>query len=406
MGLNTLQTEGDIMRNIIIVLDSVGVGADLHAHEYGDEHAFTLVNIKKAVPSMALPNLLELGISNIEGCSLLANGANFSPMASYGRLMAKSKGKDTTTGHWEIAGIVTENAFPTYPNGFPDSIIQEFEERAKQKTLGNYAASGTEIIKELGDKHMQTGDLIVYTSADSVFQIAAHEEIVPLKLLYEYCEIAREILKAPTHGVARVIARPFVGTPGNFARTANRQDYSLPPPAPTMLDYIKESHLTVCGIGKIHDIFVGAGLTQSISAKNNMDGVDKLIQAMKSVEHGLIFINLVDFDMLFGHRNDAEGYAKALMEFDRRLPEILTLLQDDDILYITADHGCDPTTPGTDHTREYLPLLVYGKNLRSGVNLGTREGLGHIAATVLEHLGVNGAVDGVSLLGELSKGGV
>jgi len=393
------------MRDIIIVLDSLGVGADLYAREYGDENSNTIRNIKRAVPHMKLPNMNRLGLSNIEGLEILADGEKIpenSLSGSFGRLMAKSKGKDTTTGHWEIAGLVTKNAFPTYPNGFPDSVIAEFERKTNKKVIGNCTASGTEIIKELGERHMQSGELIVYTSADSVFQIAAHEEIVPLPLLYEYCQIAREILVHP-HGVARVIARPFIGEPGKFVRTANRLDYSQPPPKLTMLDYIARSGLPVCGIGKIHDIFVGAGITDSVSAKNNMDGVDKLIQAMDSIYHGLIFINLVDFDMLFGHRNDTEGYANALMEFDLRLPEIMGRLKDDDILYITADHGCDPTTPGTDHSREYVPLMIYGKKIRQGVNLGTREGFGHIAATVLEHLGVQGDVDEASILEELTN---
>jgi len=395
------------MRNIIIVLDSLGVGADPYAGEYGDESANTLLNIKKAVPDMSLPNLLKFGLSHIEGLEALSDGEQIpieSICGSFGRLMAKSKGKDTTAGHWELAGLVTKDAFPTYPDGFPDSVISEFEQRAGRKVIGNCTASGTEIIKKLGEQHMQSGELIVYTSADSVFQIAAHEDIVPLELLYEYCAMAREILKPP-HGVARVIARPFIGTPGNFKRTANRQDYSLLPPSPTMLDYIAGSGLPVVGIGKIHDIFAGVGVTESISTKNNMDGVDKLTQAMNKIDGGLIFVNLVDFDSLYGHRNDAAGYASALMEFDARLPEILGMLRDDDILYITADHGCDPTTPGTDHTREYVPLLIYGKDVRSGVNLGTRDGFGHVAATVLESLNVSGDVDGESLLSQLQERG-
>ncbi|MCL2565693.1 MAG: phosphopentomutase [Defluviitaleaceae bacterium] len=393
------------MKSIIIILDSAGIGADFYAHEYGDEAANTLMNIKKAVPSMKLPNLIKLGLSHIEGCGILADGSDISaksPAGSYARLMAKSKGKDTTTGHWEIAGLVTKDPFPTYPNGFPPDVIEAFEEKTGRKTLANRTASGTEIIAELGAEHMQSEDLIVYTSADSVFQIAAHEEIVPLKDLYKYCQIARDILKPP-HGVARVIARPFIGSPGKFVRTANRHDFSLPPPAPTMLDFIAEKGLSVHGIGKIYDIFVGAGITKNTASKSNMDGVDKLLEAMKSTDEGLIFINLVDFDMLYGHRNDAEGYANALMEFDARLPEILSLLGEDDILYLTADHGCDPTTKGTDHTREYVPLIIYGENLRQGVNFGTKEGFGHVAATVLDHLGTAGEVDGESLLGLLRK---
>ena len=392
------------MKNIIIILDSLGIGADPYAADYGDQNANTLLNIKKAVPHMKLPNLVSLGISSIEGLEDLSDGIQPPPdtvLGSFARLMSKSKGKDTTTGHWEIAGLVTKSPFPTYPSGFPDAIIAEFQKRTGRKVIGNYPASGTEIIKDLGEQHIRSGDLILYTSADSVFQIAAHEDIVPLPLLYEYCQIARELLQSP-HGVARVIARPFIGEVGNFTRTANRHDYSLAPPAPTMLDYITKSSQPVIGIGKIHDIFVGAGITDSISTKCNMDGVDKLIAAMKTTANGLIFANLVDFDSLYGHRNDPEGYANALMEFDSRLPEILDALGENDILYITADHGCDPTTEGTDHTREYVPLIVCGKRLRSGVDLGTREGFGHIAATVLDSLGVDGDVDGESFLNELT----
>jgi len=391
------------MKNIIIILDSLGVGADPYAADYGDQNANTLLNIKKAIPHMKLPNLLNLGLSNIEGLEALADYVQIprtSLKGSFARLMSKSKGKDTTTGHWEIAGLVTKVPHPTYPNGFPDSIITEFEKRTGRKVIGNYPASGTEIIKDLGTRHKQSGDLIVYTSADSVFQIAAHEDIIPLHKLYEYCRIARDIL-VPPHGVARVIARPFIGESGNFTRTANRLDYSIAPPSPTMLDYIAKSGQSVLGIGKIYDIFGGSGVTDTIPAKNNADCVDKLIQAIKDPLRGLIFINLVDFDSLYGHRNDPKGYADALMEFDSRLPDIVDALGENDILYITADHGCDPTTEGTDHTREYVPLLVYGKGLRSGVDLGTREGFGHIAATVLDSLGVEGDVDGESFLSEI-----
>jgi len=393
------------MKNIIIILDSLGIGADLHAADYGDQNANTLLNIKNAVSHMKLPNLLSLGLSNIKGLESLSDGIQIpTPVlpGSFARLMARSKGKDTTTGHWEIAGLITKTPFPTYPNGFPDSIVTEFEKKTGRKVIGNYPASGTEIIKNLGEHHMQSGNIILYTSADSVFQIAAHEEIVPLPQLYEYCKVARKILQPP-HGVARVIARPFIGEIGNFVRTANRHDYSLPPPNLTMLDYIAKNDQSVIGIGKIYDIFVGSGITASIPTKNNMDGVDKLIKAMREPFDGLIFINLVDFDSLYGHRNDPDGYADALMHFDARLPEILDALGESDILYITADHGCDPTTESTDHTREYVPLLVYGKGLRSGVDLGTRKGFGHIAATVLDSLGVDGDVEGESFLSELTN---
>jgi len=390
------------MKSIIIVLDSVGIGADPKAREYGDETANTLINIKKAHPDMKLPNLLKLGLSHIDGCESLADGVREEPTGSFARLMAKSKGKDTTTGHWEIAGLVTYEAFPTYPSGFPASVIEEFEKRTGRKALYNSTASGTEIIAKLGEEQVKTGDLIVYTSADSVFQIAAHEGVVPIEKLYEYCEIAREILQPP-HGVARVIARPFKGEPGNFVRTANRHDYSMPPSGPTILDFISKSDLPTFGIGKIFDIFVGAGVNETASTKSNMDGVDTLLEVMKSQDEGLVFVNLVDFDMLYGHRNDSEGYKKALEDFDKRLPEIIGLLEEEDLLYLTADHGCDPTVPGTDHTREYVPLIIYGKKLRAGVNMGTKEGFGHIAVTVLDHLNVKGTLDGESLLGELKK---
>ena len=390
------------MRDIIIVLDSVGIGALPDAHKYGDEGANTLINIKKCVPSMSLPNMLGLGLSSIEGGELLADGREFSPKGAFGKMAEKSKGKDTTTGHWEIAGLVTEIPFPTYPDGFPDSVIKEFENKTGRKVVGNCTASGTEIIARLGEHHINTGDLIVYTSADSVFQIAAHEEIVPIETLYEICEIAREMLKGE-HGVSRVIARPFVGSPGNFTRTTNRHDFSLDPTGKTMLDYIGEGGLKVYGVGKIYDIFCTKGVDYTVHIESNTDGVDKTLEFMDSVDKGLIFTNLVDFDMLYGHRNDPKGYAAALEEFDSRLPEILAKLRDDDILYITADHGCDPTMPGTDHSREYVPLLVFGKNIKAGHDLRIRDSFADIAATVMEHLNIRGNVAGTSFLKNIIK---
>ncbi|MDD3899499.1 MAG: phosphopentomutase, partial [Syntrophomonadaceae bacterium] len=308
------------------------------------------------------------------------------PQGAYGKMQEKSPGKDTTTGHWELMGLVLAQAFPTYPEGFPAELIARFEQQIGCKTLGNVVASGTEIIKELGSEHVRTGYPIVYTSADSVFQIAAHEEIIPLENLYQYCRIARELLREE-HAVGRVIARPFIGQSGSFVRTANRHDFSKEPDI-TLLDYIIESGQAVIGIGKIKDIFAGRGVTESHFTINNQDGIDKILQVLRKDFTGLLFANLVDFDQLYGHRNDPHGYARALEEFDQRLPEIMKLLGPQDVLIITADHGCDPTTVSTDHSREYVPLLVYGRELQPGVNLGCRETFADVAATIAEHLGI------------------
>lgn len=384
------------MRAILIVLDSVGIGELPDAGDYGDCGSNTLLNIKKTIPEMELPNLFQLGLSHIDGASMLSQKP-YTPTGIYGKLGEKSKGKDTTTGHWEIAGIVTEVPFPTYPKGFPKEVTDEFEKRTGKKVIGNCTASGTEIIQRLGDEHVKTGDLILYTSADSVFQIAAHEDIVPLPELYKICETAREMLQGE-HGVSRVIARPFTGTSGNYKRTANRKDFSLPPTAKTMLDYIKEAGKTTAAVGKIEDIFCGAGITDAVHIDGNMDGVNQTLNYMDTVKEGLIFTNLVDFDMLYGHRNDPKGYAESLMAFDERLPEIMEKLRDDDILFITADHGCDPTTPSTDHSREYVPLLVYGKKLKENINLGIRDSFADIGATIMAHLNVQGPMAGKSFL--------
>ncbi|MDR2898885.1 MAG: phosphopentomutase [Clostridiales bacterium] len=390
------------MRDIIIVLDSVGIGELPDAMDYGDLGSNTLLNIKKALPSLNLPNMLNMGLSNIDGLSSLSDGKTYNPTGAFARLGEKSKGKDTTTGHWEIAGLITRNPFPTYPNGFPDEIIEAFKEKTGREVLGNCTASGTEIIQRLGDEHVKTGALIVYTSADSVFQIAAHEDVVPVSELYRICGIARDMLTGE-HAVSRVIARPFVGESGHYTRTTNRHDFSLKPTGKTMLDYISQSKKGVYGVGKIYDIFCGVGVDETVHIENNMDGVNKTLEFMSKVKEGLIFTNLVDFDMVFGHRNDVSGYAKALEEFDGRLPEIISKLKDDDILYITADHGCDPTTVSTDHSREYVPLLVYGKAVKPGVNLGTRDSFSDIAATVTAHLDVKGdiEVEGKSFLREI-----
>ena len=370
-------------RVILIVLDSVGIGEMPDSCQYGDGGCNTLVNTARAVGGLKIPNLQQLGIGNI---TLIDGAAPVeSPQAAYGKLQEQSAGKDTTTGHWEMMGIILDRPFPTYPQGFPLDLLQKFEQLIGRPTIGNKAASGTEIIKELGEYHMKTGYPIVYTSADSVFQIAAHEEIIPLPQLYEMCQTARNLLQGE-HAVGRVIARPFIGQPGSFVRTAHRHDYSLQPEK-NILDYMQESGKLVVGVGKIKDIFAGQGVTSSYAIENNDDGVDKIIQAMQTHEGGLIFANLIDFDQLYGHRNDPYGYAAALETFDRRLPEIINTLQDEDILIITADHGCDPTFAGTDHTREYVPVLVYGKAVEPR-NLGIRATFADIGQTIADYLGI------------------
>lgn len=389
-----------VNRVALIVLDSVGIGELPDAHEYNDEGSNTLGNIAKTLKEFKLPNLENLGLGNIEGVNEFKKVEN--PIGSFGRSLEMSKGKDTTTGHWEISGIILEKAFPTYPNGFPKEVLDEFEKRIGRKTIGNKPASGTAIIEELGDEHVKTGCPIVYTSADSVFQIAAHEEVIPLDELYKMCQIARDILQGE-HGVGRVIARPFIGTSGNYKRTPNRRDFSLQPFRKTILNYIKDNKMDVCAVGKIEDIFGGYGVTKAVHTKNNMDGVDKTIEYLKEDTEGLIFTNLVDFDMQYGHRNDVEGYANALKDFDNRLPEIIENLKDEDVLIITADHGCDPTTPSTDHSREYIPILVFGKSLKQGVNLGTRKTYADIGKTIAELLKIDADIAGESFAKEILK---
>ncbi|MGF7057032.1 phosphopentomutase [Brassicibacter mesophilus] len=370
----------------LIVLDSVGIGELPDAYRYGDEGSNTLSNIIRDAKDVRLPNLNKLGLGTIKGVTGLqsVNGID----GSYGRLMEKSPGKDTTTGHWEIGGIILEQPFPTFPNGFPNELISQFERLIGTKIIGNKVASGTVIINELGQEHISTGYPIVYTSADSVFQIAAHEDIIPVNKLYEICKTAREILK-DKYAVGRVIARPFTGESGNFTRTSNRRDFSLKPIHDTILDRIKNEGYEVMAVGKIEDIFGGQGITESIHTENNMDGVDKTIEFMKKHKKGLVFTNLVDFDMKYGHRNDVEGYAKALMDFDIRLPEIISNLREDEVLMITADHGCDPTTESTDHSREYIPVLIYGDKIKKGVDIGTRESFTDIGKTIIEMLGIH-----------------
>lgn len=389
-----------IDRVIWIVLDSVGMGALPDAHKYGDENSNTIGNISKAVGGLNLPNMERLGLGNIEGMVGVNRVEN--PVGCYARFSELSNGKDTTTGHWEMVGINSEQPFPTYPNGFPKDLVEAFENAVGRKILGNKTASGTAILDELGEEHMKTGKLIVYTSADSVFQIAAHEEIVPLEELYKICETARNMLVGE-HAVARVIARPFVGEPGNFTRTPNRRDFSLVPPYNTVLDNLKSSNFNVMAVGKIEDIFSGKGVTEAVHTKDNMDGVDKTLDYMKEDKKGLIFTNLVDFDMKWGHRNDVEAYAKGLEAFDKRLPDIIGAMKDTDILFITADHGCDPTTPGTDHSREYVPFLVYGKALKENINLGTRKTFADMGQTIAEIFSVEPIRVGESFLKEITK---
>jgi len=381
-----------VFRRIIwIVLDSVGIGAMPDAAEYGDPPgADTLGNIAR-IRGLKVPNLARLGLGNIKPLAGTAP-AEF-PAGAYGRCTLASPGKDTTTGHWEMVGIHLGSPFRLYPHGFPPEIMSEFERRIGRKSLGNVAASGTEIIKQLGPEHMRTGSPIVYTSADSVFQVAAHEEVIPLRELYKICETAREILRGP-YEVGRVIARPFVGAPGSFTRTTNRHDYAVPPPQGMLLDRLQERGVAVYGVGKIFDVFLGRGVRESVKTKNNGDGMAKTIAAMNSLDAGLIFVNLVDFDQQYGHRNDIEGYGAALEQLDAWLPQFQSALRPDDAAIFTADHGCDPTTPGTDHTREYVPLLVCGPKVRRGVDLGLRGSLSDIGQTVAANFGVvidNGA---------------
>lgn len=386
-------------RAIIIVLDSMGIGELPDSHLYGDEGSNTLKNTALAVGGLNIPHLQKLGLGNIE--AIAGVEPTQKAQGNFGKMNEKSHGKDTTTGHWEMMGQILKKPFPTYPHGFPVDLISAFEVMIGRKVLGNVVASGTEIIKELGPEHMETGFPIVYTSADSVFQIAAHEEVIPLAMLYEMCEKARALLTGE-HEVGRVIARPFIGSGGNFKRTANRHDFSAKP-IKNVLDYIIEAGQEVIGVGKIKDIYAGQGVSQSFSTENNLDGIKKIRDLLEQDFKGLLFANLVDFDMLYGHRNDPQGYAAAIEEFDKYLPEIIAGLNPDDMLIITADHGCDPTTPSTDHSREYVPLLVYGAGFRGNVNLGIRETFADVGQTVAEYLGVVVGEDlaGVSFLKEI-----
>lgn len=388
-------------RVILIVLDSVGIGELPDAADYGDVGSDTLGNISKAVGGLRLPNMEKIGLGNITGIKNIVKAEE--PSGAFGKCAELSIGKDTVTGHWEIAGSVLRKPLNTYPNGFPEDIIKEFQEKIGRKIIGNKVASGTEIIMELGEEHIKTGYPIVYTSADSVFQIAAHEDVIPLEELYKMCSIAREMFIGEK-AIGRIIARPFIGKVGEFTRTSNRKDFALDPFDKTMLDYIKEKGLNVMAVGKIEDIYNKRGITDAVHIKNNMDGVDKTLEYMEKENRGLIFTNLVDFDMLYGHRNDAQGYAKALVDFDSRMPEIISLMKEEDILILTADHGCDPTTTSTDHSREYIPVLVYGKKIKSGINIGIRKSYSDIGKTILELLNVENDLYGESFANRIWNG--
>ncbi len=380
-----------IKRVILIVLDSLGVG-DMHdSMDYGDKDCNTFLHVINKSKKICIDNFKKLGVGNIK--SLLLEPCD-SPLASIGICNELSQGKDTITGHLEIAGVLTEIPLKTFPNGFTEDIVNEFESKIGRKILGNCVASGTEIIDRLGEEHMKTGRPIVYTSADSVFQVAAHEEIISVKELYEMCEIAREMLVGDNL-IGRVIARPFVGEVGNFKRTPNRKDYAIDPPRKTMLNYLQENGKDVISVGKIYDIFNGSGLTEKIKTKNNLDGINKTIELIKKDFNGLLFTNLVDFDMMYGHRNDVDGYANAISEFDSKIPELLENLKEDDLLILTADHGCDPTTKGTDHTREQIPLIVYGKKSKI-CDLGVRESFADIGKTIVDLFDIENDLHGIS----------
>lgn len=387
-------------RVMLIVLDSVGIGELPDAKEYGDVGSNTL-RANYNTGKLMVPNLEKMGLFNIEGIDYAPKCSN--PTASFARMTEASKGKDTTIGHWEISGLVSKNPLPTYPNGFPKELLDKFSEKTDRKVLCNLPYSGTKVLEDYAKEHMETGALIVYTSADSVFQVAAHEEIVPLEDLYTYCKLARELLVGE-HALGRVIARPFVGNvEEGFTRTSNRKDFSLEPQGKTICDIIEANNIPTVGVGKIYDIFAGKGIAKSVKSKSNFDGMQKTIDMVKDGQDGFIFVNLVDFDMKFGHRNDVEGYAAALNEFDTQLGELIALLNEDDILMITADHGCDPTTEGSDHSREYVPMLIFGNAIKSGVDLGTRASFSDIAATLSDIFNVEKPKFGESFLFEVSK---
>jgi phosphopentomutase len=385
-------------RVLLIVLDSCGVGGDPNAAEYGDQGADTLAHTAQAAGGLELPNLRALGLGNIS--AIPGVPAAPSAQAAWGRMQEQSLGKDTTTGHWEIAGLITREPFRVFENGFPQSLIDEFSRETKRPVVGNKAASGTVILDELGEEQLRSGAWIVYTSADSVFQIAAHEEKIPLSELYAACKVARRLCD-PLR-VARIIARPFVGEPGAFKRTYNRHDFGMPPPGPTLLDLVHDAKLPCIGVGKISDIFSGRGLTESIHTEGNADGMEKTIERFARMDSGLLFVNLIDFDMLYGHRRNPQGFASALLQFDEVLPKLLSTVSANDLLLITADHGNDPTYSGTDHTREQVPILAYGPPRGAGKDLGVRGSFADVAATVAEALGVPEPSTGKSFYQEIA----
>ena len=386
-------------RVFLIVLDSYGIGEAPDADKFGDVGCNTLRSITGS-KEYDTPLMKEMGLFNIDGVDYM-DGVD-KTIGAYGRLTEQSAGKDTTIGHWEIAGIVSQNPLPTYPDGFPQEVLERFSEMTGRGVLCNKPYSGTDVIRDYGKEHMETGKLIVYTSADSVFQIAAHEEIVPVEELYRYCEMARELLQGE-HGVGRVIARPFVGSEGNFTRTPRRHDYSLVPPKDTMMDALLAAGYDTYGVGKIYDIFAGKGIAHTTRIENNVDGMEKTLALQDEEFEGLCFVNLVDFDMVYGHRNDIDGYAKAATVFDEQLKTFISRMKEDDILMITADHGCDPGFKGTDHSREYVPFLAYGKQIKENVNLGTRGSFADIAATIQDIFGVEQMTAGTSFKEEIMK---
>ncbi len=393
-------------RVFLIVLDSFGIGAEPDAADYGDEGSHTLAAAATS-GCLEIPNMARLGLFNIDGARENGYGVELKPVpapeGAFARLQEASCGKDTTVGHWEMAGVLSPRPFPTYPDGFPQDVLDEFSRRTGRGVLCNRPYSGTQVIADYGERHMETGDLIVYTSADSVFQIAAHEDVVPVERLYEYCRVAREILTGE-HGVARVIARPFVGEPGGFTRTSRRHDFSLEPTGTTMLDVLSDNGYDVLSVGKIYDIFAHRGITDYVYTSGNAEGIERTIERLSRDFHGLCFTNLVDFDMVYGHRNDPEGYARALSYFDSKLPDIIAGLRENDLLMITADHGCDPVSPSTDHSREYVPWLVAGPRVRAGVDLGTRPTFADVAETVLDYLGAPSLGVGTSHVNEILEG--
>ena len=384
-------------RIFLIMLDSFGIGEAKDAKEFGDEGSSTLKSIMRS-DKFDIPNMKKLGLLNIDGLGV--EGSTEKITGAYAKLSEQSKGKDTTTGHWEIAGIISKNPMSTYPEGFPKEIIDEFSRLTGRGVLCNKPYSGTEVIRDYGKEHVDTGKLIVYTSADSVFQIAAHEEVVPVEELYKYCEIARKLLKGE-HAVGRVIARPFIGSEGSYERTANRHDFSLEPTSDTVLDVLHRNNLETYAVGKIYDIFAQRGISNHVRTKNNAEGMQRTLEALDMDFNGLCFVNLVDCDMIYGHRRDIDGYANAISEFDRFLSTFIPKMKEEDILMISADHGCDPGFRGTDHTREYVPFLAYGKSVKQGANLGIRESFADVAKTILDIYDLENTVNGVSFKKEL-----